>query len=305
MFKRVHERLKHTPQGLVLLLMALPFVALIIAFSYVPLFGWIYAFTDYRPGMQFSDLSFTGVRSFVMFFFDSRGFLRVMRNTMVMSGLSLISTPLPVIFAILLNEIRNTRYRKLVQVLTTLPNFISWIIVFSLCFAIFASNGMLNMTLVRLGFEPIPTILANNEAVWGFQWALGTWKSLGWGAIIYIAAIAGIDTQLYEAAEIDGANRFQRIIHVTLPGLSNTYIVLLLLGIGNILRNGFEQFYVFYNPLVADRIQVLDYYVYRVGLLMNDYPMSTALGMSMTIISLTILFLANGISKKVRGDAIF
>jgi len=285
--------------------MALPFVALIIAFSYVPLFGWIYAFTDYRPGMQFSDLSFTGVRSFVMFFFDSRGFLRVMRNTMVMSGLSLISTPLPVIFAILLNEIRNTRYRKLVQVLTTLPNFISWIIVFSLCFAIFASNGMLNMTLVRLGFEPIPTILANNEAVWGFQWALGTWKSLGWGAIIYIAAIAGIDTQLYEAAEIDGANRFQRIIHVTLPGLSNTYIVLLLLGIGNILRNGFEQFYVFYNPLVADRIQVLDYYVYRVGLLMNDYPMSTALGMSMTIISLTILFLANGISKKVRGDAIF
>jgi ABC-type polysaccharide transport system permease subunit len=285
--------------------MSLPFVLLIFAFSYVPLFGWIYAFTDYKPGMRFSDLSFTGFRAFGTFFMGSRDFGRVMRNTMVMSGLSLISTPLPVLFAILLNEIRSTRYRRLVQTLTTLPNFISWIIVFSLCFAIFASNGMLNMTLIRLGFEPVQSILANNDAVWGFQWALGTWKSLGWGAIIYIAAIAGIDTQLYEAAQIDGANRFQRIIHVTLPGLSNTYIVLLLLGIGNILRNGFEQFYVFHNPLVSDRIQVLDYYVYRVGLLMNDYPMSTALGMAMTLISLTILFLANGASKRIRGEAIF
>jgi ABC-type polysaccharide transport system permease subunit len=147
-------------------------------------------------------------------------------------------------------------------------------------------------------------IMSNNSAVWIFQWALATWKFLGWGAIIYIAAIAGIDTELYDAAQVDGANRLQVIRYITLPNLASTYIVLLLLAISNVLNNGFEQYFLFYNPLVADRIQVLDYYVYKVGLLLNDYPVSTAIGMSKTLISVMLLFTANFLSKKLRGDSI-
>jgi len=163
---------------------------------------------------------------------------------------------------------------------------------------------MVNGVLRKFGAESIMNPLGNNDIAWGFQWALATWKSLGWNAIIYIAAITGIDSELYDAVHVDGANRWQTIWHVTVPGLYSTFFVLLLLQISNILSNGFDQYFVFYNPLTADKLEVLDYYVYKIGVLTNNYPQSIALGMFKTIISVTLLFGANKLSQKMRGESI-
>ena len=289
--------------GLKLFLMALPFVLVVVAFAYVPLAGWAYAFFDYRPGIPLSETAFTGLKVFGKMWANRAEIARVMRNTLVLSFMGIVTSPLPMIFAILLNEIKSNKFKRLVQTVATLPNFISWIVVFSLAFAMFSSDGMVNSLLRLLGMGPID-LLGNAEVAWAFQWALATWKTLGWSAIIYIAAITGIDTALYDAAHVDGANRFQSIIHITLPGLSSTYFVLLLLSISNILSNGFEQYFVFYNPMVAEKIEVLDYYVYRVGVLTNDYPQSIALWMMKTLISVALLFTANNLSRRVRGEPI-
>lgn len=298
-------RNKKKPDGLKLFLMAIPFVIFVFAFSYVPLFGWVYAFFDYTPGIPLFQNQFIGFESFITIYQSGGELLRVLRNTMVLSFLGILSSPLPVIFAILLNEVKNSKFRKLIQTTTTFPNFISWIVVSSLGFALFSGDGVYNMLLNKLGL-PTPTtnILGNNDLAWVFQWAISTWKNLGWGAIIYIATISGIDSELYDAANVDGANRFQTIMNVTVPGLYSTYFVLLLLGISNMLSNGFEQFFVFFNPLVADKIEVLDYYVYKIGMLTNDYPQATALGMAKTLISVALLFTANFLSKRLRGNSI-
>lgn len=295
---------KPMANGLKLLLLAVPFIIFIAAFSYVPLFGWIYAFFDYKPGIPLSQTEFVGFKYFVQIFKDGGELFRVMRNTLVMSGLGLLTSVFPAAFAILLNEIRSTRFRKLVQTTTTLPNFISWIIVYGLAFAIFSNDGMLSNFRAMLGMESTMSIMSNNDMVWIFQTLLGVWKGLGWGAIIYIATIAGIDPELFDAADIDGANRFQKIMNVTVPGMYSTFFVLLLLSISNVLNNGFDQYFAFFNPLVADRIEVLDYYVYKIGILTNDYPLSTALGMTKCLIGITLLFSANFLSKRVRGESI-
>lgn len=298
---------RQLPNGLKLFIMISPFIVFIFAFNYVPLFGWVYAFFDYKPGIPLSHTQFTGLLHFKELLGVGNGgdMVRVLRNTLAMSTLNIIASPLPAIFAILLNEVRSTKFKKLVQTTTTLPNFISWIIVFGLAFAIFSNEGLLNNLLLKLGLPISETnILANDNATWLFQWSLGIWKSIGWQSIIYLATITGIDVELYDAIKVDGANRLQTAIHVTVPGLYPTFLVLLLLSVSNILNNGFDQYFVFYNPLVADRLEVLDYYVYKIGLLTNDYPLSTAIGMSKTIISLILLFFANGISRKIRGVSI-
>ncbi len=299
------------PDGLKLFLMAVPFILFVVAFSYVPLFGWIYAFFDYKPGLPLFRSPFVAFASFQKIIAGHGELLRILRNTIVMSSLAIVSSPLPVALAILLNEVRFRFFKKMVQTTTTIPNFISWIVVYSLCFSIFSTDGLYGTLLAHLGVHaPKVNILGNNSAVWVFQWAVSTWKVLGWGSIIYLASMAGIDVELYDAARVDGANRFQTILHVTLPGLYSTYLVLLLLTISNILstghggNSGFEQYFVFFNPLVADRIEVLDYYVYKIGILTNDYSQSVALGMTKTIISVCLLFSANFLSKRLRGDAL-
>lgn len=288
-----------------LLLLAIPFILFIFAFSYVPLFGWVYSFFDYQPGVPLSKTAFVGLKYFFKVFNDWEDLIRVLRNTLVMSLLGLLSSPLPIVFAILLNEIKGKKFKKIVQTTTTLPNFISWIIVYSIMFAIFSTDGLWNNFKAKLGMQPSQiNILGNVNLVWIFQWAIGTWKGLGWSSIIYLAAIAGIDSELYDASKVDGANRFQTIKNVTIPGLMPTYFVLLLLGISNILNSGFDQYFVFYNPMVASHIEVLDYYVYKVAMLANDYPFSIALGMYKSLIGILLLFMANSISKKVRGNPI-
>lgn len=291
-------------EGVKLLLLALPFVIFVAAFSYVPLFGWAYAFTDYRVGMSLTEANFVGMENFLAIWQNRNEFFRVMRNTFALSFIGLIFSPLPMVFAIMINEVRSTKFKKFVQTVTTLPNFISWIVVFTLAFAMFSSDGMVNNVIRAFGGTQTINPLGDNDHAWMFQWALATWKTLGWSAIIYIASIAGIDQELYNAAQVDGANRFQQILHVTIPGLQPTFFVLLLLQISNILSNGFDQYFIFYNPLTADKLEVLDYYVYKIGVLTNNYPQSIALGMFKTIVSIVLLFSANGVSKKLRGESI-
>ena len=291
-------------EGVKLLLLALPFVIFVAAFSYVPLFGWAYAFTDYRVGMSLTEANFVGMENFLAIWQNRNEFFRVMRNTFALSFIGLIFSPLPMVFAIMINEVRSTKFKKFVQTVTTLPNFISWIVVFTLAFAMFSSDGMVNNVIRAFGGTQTINPLGDNDHAWMFQWALATWKTLGWSAIIYIASIAGIDQELYNATQVDGANRFQQILHVTIPGLQPTFFVLLLLQISNILSNGFDQYFIFYNPLTADKLEVLDYYVYKIGVLTNNYPQSIALGMFKTIVSIVLLFSANGISKKLRGESI-
>lgn len=287
--------------------MAVPFLIFITAFCYVPLLGWIYAVFDYKQGMLFYQLDkmeFVGLRYFARFFTD-RQLPRVLRNTLVMSVGGLLLSPLPVLTAILINDIKNVRVKKFIQTTTTFPNFISWVIVFGLATALFSANGMWNQLLSAIGLKPSQFgILGDRKNVWWFQLALQQWKGLGWSCIIYLAAITGIDTELYDAAMVDGANKGQRIWHITIPGVAPTFFVLLLMSISNILSNGFEQYYMFINPLVADKIEVLDYYIYKVGIQSGKYSYGIAVGMVKTLVGICLLFAANGFSKKVRGDSL-
>lgn len=286
-------------------LLLLPFLIHIFIFAYMPLMGWSFAFFNYKPGqVQFSEMEFVGLRYFQKFFTDWQ-LPRILRNTLIFSGLGLLVTPLPIFMAVLLNEMRNTKAKKLVQTITTFPNFVSWIIVFGLAQALFSSTGLLNEVLDMLGLPKSQFgLIGDGDIVWGFQAALGVWKSLGWSSIVYLAAIAGIDAELYDAGKVDGANKLQLIRHITLPGLSSTYVVLLLLNISNIINVGFEQYYAFRNSLTADKIEVLDYYIYSTGLGASQYSYSIAIGIIKSGISITLLLIVNWISRKLRGSSI-
>lgn len=288
-----------------LLLFALPFMAAILFLKYVPIAGWVLSFFQYRPGKPLFQCEFVGLEFFRMIFTD-RDILNAFKNTVIFSGIGYLLSPLPMVFAIFLNEIQNTRMRKMAQTITTFPHFISWVIVYSLAFAIFSTNGVINNVFYnRLGWLSQPTaLLSNKDAVYLFQVAISQWKGLGWSSIIYVAAISGIDQGLYEAAQIDGAGRLRCAIHITLPGLMPTFLVLLLLSISNFINTGYEQYYVFKNAVVFDKIEVLDLYIYRMGMQLGDYSYATAVGIVKSLISIVMLFLANGIAKCVRGSSI-
>ena len=287
-----------------LLLILLPFLVLLILFKYVPLFGWILSLYEYHAGTPIFKNEFVGLKYFRMIARDyNMG--QVIKNTLVFSVSDFVLQILPMLFAILLNEIRSRRFKKFTQTVTTLPHFISWIIVYSLCFSIFSNDGILNRTLLSLNLIDRPTmLLSNSRAVYPFHIILLRWKELGWKAIIYIAALSGIDDGLYEAARIDGAGRFALVWHITIPSLLPTFLVLLILSVSNFVNVGFDQFFVFNNALVARNIEVLDLYTYRVGLQQFDYSYATAVGIFKSAISIALLFAANGMSRRVRGESI-
>ncbi|MBM7565876.1 ABC transporter permease [Paenibacillus sacheonensis] len=292
-----------------LFLMALPFLVLVFIFSYMPLYGWTYAFYNFRPGIPLAVSDFVGLEWFRSIFGNptQRGeVLRVMRNTMSMSSLNILASVLPVIFAIFLSEMRSQRFKKYVQILTTLPNFISWVLVYSFAFMLFSvDNGLVNHILINLGFiDKGIGFLASDSHTWLKMALWDLWKGLGWGAILYIAAIAGIDQELYEAARVDGAGRFRTIWNITVPGIMPTYFVLLLLTIANFINNGLEQYFVFQNAINKNHIEVLDLYVYNTGLVGNNFSFATAVSMLKSVISIILLFFANGMSKLLRGESI-
>ena len=292
-----------------LFIMFLPVLILSFIFAYLPIYGWRYAFYDAKAGDELTREIFVGFNNFTMLINDpgfSAKILQVLRNTLVMSGLGIATSWLPIAFAILLAEIRSSKFQRTVQTLTTIPNFLSWVLVYAVALSIFAADGLINnlSSMVASSGFTRTDYLASADATWIKMLLWGTWKGLGWSAIIYVAGIAGIDQQLYEAAKVDGANRFQCIWHITVPGLIPTYMVMLLMSVAGILSNGMEQYLVFSNPYNGDFIQVLDLYVYNLGIGSNQLSVSTVVGILKSLIAVILLFGANGISKAVRGESI-
>jgi len=295
-----------------LFLLLLPFLILITAFAYLPLAGWRYAFFNYRPGLPLKWADFAGFKWFESIISSQARraeVVRVMKNTLAMSGLGIITSWFPVVFAIMLTEFKNKSYQKIVQTLTTVPNFISWVMVYSFAFMLFSVDaGLINRLLIDLGFiDKGKNFLLSGDHIWLKMTAWGIWKGLGWGAIIYLAAIAGIDQELYEAATIDGAGRWGKIWHITVPGLLPTYFVLLMLSIANLINNGMDQYFVFRNAFNQETIEVLDLYVYYVGFgkgSTSGIPFATVISMLKSIISITLLFSVNGLSRLLRKESI-
>jgi ABC-type polysaccharide transport system permease subunit len=288
-----------------LLYTILPLLVFIFIFSYVPLFGWVFSFFDYRPGIPIFAQDFIGLHNFVLVFDKFSGFFRALENTLILNGLWLLVSPLPIVFALLLAEVKSHPLSRIIQTVSSIPNFISWILVYSIFFAIFSNEGYINTILMNLGIIKHPyNVLGDANVAWYFQTVVGIWKSVGWSAIIYIAAMAGIDQELYAAAEVDGANRFRKIWHITIPGILSTYVVLMLLAVSNMLSNSFEQYYVFRNPLVVNKLDVLDIFIYVKGLGSGQFGFATAVGMMRSIISIGLLMFVNYLSKKIRGYSI-
>lgn len=292
-----------------LFFMAFPFLVLTFVFSYLPLFGWVYAFFDFRPGIPLLKNEFVGFQWFTSMVSNETQVaevLRVLKNTMAMSTLGIITSVLPVIFAIFLVEIKTGWFKKAVQTLTTLPNFISWVLVYSIAFTLFSTDsGLINRILTQLGFiDRGINFLASDSHTWLAMILWSTWKGLGWGSIMYLAAISGIDQELYEAAKVDGAGRFRTIWYITVPGIMSTYFVILLLSIANFINNGMEQYYVFQNQVNKDHIEVLDLFVYNIGMLGTNFSFATAVSMLKSIVSVFLLFIANRMSKLLRGESI-
>lgn len=308
-YRRQSAQVAEMPEKYKLFIMFLPVLLLAFLFAYLPIYGWRYAFYDTKAGAELTSDLFVGFRNFTTLIRDPgtrSKIVQVLRNTLVMSGLGIATSWLPIAFAILLAEVRSTKFQRGVQTLTTIPNFLSWVLVYAVALSIFSSDGLINNVSNLIAGSNVSNedYLANDNFTWIKMLLWGTWKGLGWSSIIYVAGIAGIDQQLYEAARVDGANRFHCIWHITVPGLIPTYMVMLLMSIAGILSNGMEQYLVFSNQYNGDHIQVLDLYVYNLGIGSSQLAVSTVVGILKSVVAVVLLFGANGISKAVRGESI-
>jgi len=289
----------HIPNKYKLFLMALPFLVLVAVFSYAPLFGWLIAFFDYKPGLPLNSGNFVGFkwfRSIASNPVQTGEILRVMRNTVAMSLINIATSVLPVAFAIFLSEVRAVWFKKGVQILTTLPNFISWVLVYSFAFALFSvDNGFINQVLKNIGaIDRGIQFLATDKHVWLTMTAWHLWKGLGWGAIMYLAAIAGIDQELYEAAVVDGANRWDRIRFITWPSIKPTVVLMLILNCGSILNAGFDQIFNMMTDNVRNVIDIFDTFIYRYAFQMGqNLSLTIAAGMFKSVINFVLLLIAN------------
>ena len=290
-----------------LILIALPFVIYIIVFNYAPLVGWLMAFQRYRPALGLFEQEWVGLENFKMLFSDS-AFIRVIRNTVSMSIINLsLSFFFSITFAVMLNELKNKSIKKLIQTVSYLPHFLSWIIVTGLVLDVLSTEtGIINQLLMALNFieQPI-NFLADPKYFWWIVGFSNVWKSTGWGSIIYVSAMASINEELYEAAEMDGANRLRKIWHITLPGIKPTIFILLLINIGNIMNAGFEVQYLLGNGLVQDVSQTIDIYVLRYGISLGNYSLATAAGIFNSLISVILITLANKLSKAAGEESLF
>lgn len=291
-----------------LFLMSLPFVIWLVIFKYLPLWGWTMAFQSYKPGAAFSNQKWVGFQNFSRLFKDEV-FYQALRNTLAMSFMGItVGFVVPIIFAIMLNEIKHLAFKKLVQTISYLPHFVSWVIAASLITTMLSvdSTGAVNefLTKTHLVKEPI-NFLAIPKAFWWIVLGADLWKEVGWNSIIYLAAITGIDMELYDAAKVDGANRFKQIWHVTLPGIRSTIIVILIMNIGWLINIGFEKQYLLGNALVLDYSNVLDYYALNYGINLGRYSYGTAIGIFKSVVSIILVFSANKFAKKIgEGEII-
>ncbi|GLX69495.1 ABC transporter permease [Paenibacillus glycanilyticus] len=286
-------------------LMVIPALLLIFVFSYIPMYGVLTAFQNYNIFKGFLDSPWVGFKHFEMFF-HAPEFERVMRNTIIISALKLLfGFPAPIVLALMLNEVKNMYFKRVVQTVSYLPHFLSWVIVSGFAMSILSvENGSLNILLESLHLikEPI-SFLAIPEYFWTIIVTTGIWKEIGFSSIVYLAAIAGIDPNMYEAASIDGASRFKQIFMITIPTIMPVVIIFLILAIGNLLSAGFEDLLLLgVNPVLRDVSDVLDTYVYRTGITGQRFSYATAVGLFKAIISVGLLTFANLLARRTGNS---
>lgn len=283
-------------------MMVVIFVVWLIIFRYVPLWGWLMAFQDYKPWKPITDQEWVGLEQFVELFKD-RDFYRSMRNTVAMSLLGLVvGFPIPIALALLINELGNKRFKRVVQTISYLPHFVSWVVIASIVFRVLSPLGVINNIL--LSFDIIDQPIAFMGEPRYFWWIVvftDLWKEMGWNSIVYLAAMAGVSPELYEAATIDGAGRFKKMWHITLPSIMPTIIVLLVLSIGNIINIGFERQFLLRTASTRDVADVIDLYILNYGLGTGRFSFGTAAGVFKSMVSLLLLTLANWLSRRTTG----
>lgn len=287
-----------------LIVMSVPFLLFALVFSYGPLWGWLMAFQNYKPGKSFFDQTWIGLDNF-KFLFSDPDFYRVLRNTLAMSIINItLGFIFAIILALLLNEIKSKYFKRTVQTISYLPHFLSWIIVTGLVTQVLSTeNGIINTILMNLNLikEPI-LFLGEPKYFWGIVGATNVWKEVGWNTIIYLAAMTAIDPGLYEAAAIDGAGRFKKMLHVTLPGIKATFFILLIMTIGHVLEAGFDMQYMLGNGLIREVSETIDIYVLRYGMNLNNFSLATAAGMFKSVIGITLILGANKFAKKMGEE---
>lgn len=289
-----------------LFLMSLPFVVWMFVFSYLPLWGWTMAFQNYKPAKSFTQQKWVGFKNFAELFQDERFYL-VLRNTLAMSIMGLIcGFIIPIFFAIFLNELNGKYFKRTVQTVSYLPHFVSWVVVAGIITKMLSiDGGVINDLLIWLHVidEPIQ-FMAKGKWFWGIVTASDVWKETGWNAIIYLAAITGIDKELYEASRVDGAGRFRQMWNITLPGIRTTISVLLIMSIGHLIGIGFEKQFQLSNSLVTDYSEVLDLYALNYGINISRFSYGTAISMFTSVVGVILLLVSNGIMKKTTKESI-
>ena len=291
-------------------LMLIPGLFFLFIYKFAPLYGILIAFKDYNifagsnPIDAIAKSPWVGFAKFERLFKSSE-FIKVLANTLIINGMKILFLfPIPIICAILLNEIRNKAFRKLSQTAIYVPYFFSWVVVFGFFYSLFGSYGVVYNVIAALGHARIKFFTDTGIFRWLLVFTEG-WKEIGYNTVIYLAAITGIDIALYEAASVDGANKWKQIWHVTMPGLLPTIVLMFILKVGYILDTGFEQVLVFYNPAVYDVADIIQTYVYRLGMGQMDFPLSTALGLFNSVVAFVLIVSANMISKKLIHRSIW
>lgn len=290
-----------------LILLSIPFVIYILVFNYAPLAGWIIAFQNYRPGFSFFEQEWVGLANFRLLFADP-AFLRVIRNTLAMGIINLsLGFFFSIGFAVLLNEVRSRHVKKVVQTVSYLPHFLSWIIVTGIILDVLSpETGIINQLLMSFNLIDRPiNFLSDPKYFWWIVGFSNVWKSTGWGSIIYLSAMAAINDELYEAAEMDGANRLRKIWHITLPGIKPTIFILLLINIGGVLNAGFEVQYLLGNGLVQEVSQTIDIFVLKYGISLNNYSFATAAGIFNSFVSIILITSGNKLAKLAGEESLF
>ncbi len=285
-------------------LIVLPVLIYFLLFCYKPMYGIIIAFKDYRPALGISASPWAGLKHFKTFFSDVN-FWRVMRNTLRISISTIIfSFPAPILLALMINEVRNTKFKKMVQTVTYLPHFVAIVIICGMIRQFCLSDGLFNIIIEAFGGKA-SSLLQKPELFTPIYVLSDIWQEVGWGSIIYLAAISGIDQDQYEAARVDGAGRMKQILHITLPGIMPTVITLLILRMGSILGVGYEKILLLYNPTTYSTADVISTYVYRTGLIGAQWSYSTAVGLFNSVVNVIVLVTANAISKKYTENGLF
>ena len=287
-----------------LYLMILPAIAYFAIFHYAPMYGVIIAFQDYKPLKGISGSAWVGFKHFQTFV-QGPFFWRLVRNTLSINiGMLLFGFPLPIIFALMLNEVRSTAFRKVVQTVTYMPHFVSSVVVCGLMVIFCRSDGLLTNVLTFFGL-PKTNLLTIESYFQPLYIGMNIWQELGWDSIIYFAALTSVDAALYEAARVDGAGRWRQMCHITLPGISSTIVILLILRIGNLMSLGWDRIILMYNDMVMETADVISTFVYRTGLVQVQYSYATAVGLLNSIINVILLVSANAVSRKISDSSLW